>query len=143
MVELSPHLRALYPEIAIESSGYNTFVVRGENLPWLKTTYKELILSRVRAMMERVGNHEAVSAYDDYVTRVPPARMGASDILCADLLMETGVLFPPIDRFYVLGTEPVGLVGFRPVMIATPNEFREIGELIKEFFELRLDRRVM
>lgn len=140
MTGLSPHLKALYPDIAIESSGYNVFVVNGEDLPWMDTSHKALVLARVRAMMEQVGNHEAVAAFDDYLTRVPPARMGASDILCADLLMETGVLFPPIDRFYVLGTEPTGLVGFRPVMIAEQAEFREVGGLVREFFEKRLDR---
>ncbi|MFH1786009.1 MAG: hypothetical protein ABH842_06285 [Candidatus Micrarchaeota archaeon] len=141
MAGLSPYLQSLYPEIKIESSGYNVFVVRGDDLPWLEIGYKEIILGRVRAMMDAAGNHEAMSALDDYLTRVPVARMGASDILCADLLMETGVLFPPIDRFYVLGTEPEGLVGFRPVMIADTNEFKEVGKLIKEFFEARLGRR--
>lgn len=140
MTELSPHLRPLYPEIAIEGSGYNVFVVQGKNLPWTRAEYKEAVLGRVRAMMESVGNHEAVSAFDDYMGRIPPARIGASDIMCADLFMETGVLFPPIDRFFVLGTEPEGIVGFRPVMLAATEEFRKIGELVKGFFEARLDR---
>ena len=141
MTELSPYLRPLYPEIAIESSGYNVFVVNGENLPWAGAEYKETVLGRVRAMMESVGNQEAVSAFDDYMRRIPPARIGASDIMCADLFMETGVLFPPIDRFFVLGTEPEGIVGFRPVMLADTNEFRRIGALVKDFFEARLGQR--
>ncbi|MDO8553903.1 MAG: aminotransferase class I/II-fold pyridoxal phosphate-dependent enzyme [Candidatus Micrarchaeota archaeon] len=140
MIELSPYLKPLYPNIAIESSGYNVFVVQGEDLPWIKPEYKKAVLDRVRSMMEQANNHDAVSAFDDYMKRVTPARMGASDILCADLFMETGVLFPPIDRFFVLGTEPEGVVGFRPVMIAEPNEFHKVGALIKEFFETRMNK---
>ncbi len=141
MMELSQYLTPLYPNIAIESSGYNVFVVNSEDSPWTNPKHKKVILDRVRAMMESVGNLGAVNAFDDYMEKVPPARMGASDILCADLFMETGVLFPPIDRFFVLGTEPEGIVGFRPVMLAATDEFRKIGTLVRDFFEKRLGRR--
>ncbi len=132
------HLSPMF-DLAVESSGYNIFRVNGEELPWTRDSHKLGVLANLRRMMIEVGNENAAAALDYYLSKVPAERIAPSDVFCADLFAHTGIVLPPVERFFQDGTAPIGLVGFRPVMLAETEQFRSVAESIGNFLSMRLD----
>ncbi|MFN7990793.1 MAG: hypothetical protein U0R44_01405 [Candidatus Micrarchaeia archaeon] len=136
-----PHIKPLHPAVKIESSGYNLFFIDHPDVPWKKTEYKAVVMEKLKQVILQIPDEdrrlEAMSAFDYYMRSISVAELAPSDIFCLDLVMETGVAFAPVERFYKLGTAP-SVVAFRPVMVAENDQFAADARLVSEFLVSKL-----
>ncbi|MBU0532913.1 hypothetical protein KKB44_05470 [Candidatus Micrarchaeota archaeon] len=136
-----PHIAPLYPDVMVESSGYEVFKITGSNLPWKNNLYKQGVLHKFEKLIGQIDDERiragAFNALNYFKQHVPLEKMSPSDIFCLELAMETGVATAPGDRFFMLGTAPDEVM-FRTVMIFPEHETRRDAELISEFLRTKL-----